>query len=399
MKKILMLSWSDLYGGAARACYQSYLSIKKDNKFVDLFVQKKISKDRNVKTYKTSTLNLFFRKYFSLIMYKLRFSIHDYSYNLINSDIIKKSNLKNYDIVNLHWVNSETLSLKDITKINKKIVMTLHDMWAFCGSEHYLYDLPKKYFMNGNEKKVNLFDYFIWKKKKELWKKKFNIVTPTVWLANLVKRSHLMKNFPVTVIPYSVNKSIYLKQKINNIKINNTTLQKNKEFIDVLFISAGKLFNYRKGFDLLDNAVKNYKNKKKIRIILAGNFNEGDKIKIKSNFIMLGEVKNERTKSQLYNFVDLLALPSRLDNLPNVGLEAHSCGTPIVGFKVGGIPEIVTHKKTGYLVNPFSLKNFNKGISFVIKNKKNLSKNSIKKSKIWSPKIISTKYKSLFKRI
>ena len=394
-----MLSWSDLYGGAARACYQSYLSIKKDNKFVDLFVQKKISKDRNVKTYKTSTLNLFFRKYFSLIMYKLRFSIHDYSYNLINSDIIKKSNLKNYDIVNLHWVNSETLSLKDITKINKKIVMTLHDMWAFCGSEHYLYDLPKKYFMNGNEKKVNLFDYFIWKKKKELWKKKFNIVTPTVWLANLVKRSHLMKNFPVTVIPYSVNKSIYLKQKINNIKINNTTLQKNKEFIDVLFISAGKLFNYRKGFDLLDNAVKNYKNKKKIRIILAGNFNEGDKIKIKSNFIMLGEVKNERTKSQLYNFVDLLALPSRLDNLPNVGLEAHSCGTPIVGFKVGGIPEIVTHKKTGYLVNPFSLKNFNKGISFVIKNKKNLSKNSIKKSKIWSPKIISTKYKSLFKRI
>ena len=94
-----MLSWSDLYGGAARACYQSYLSIKKDNKFVDLFVQKKISKDRNVNTYKTSTLNLFFRKYFSLIMYKLRFSIHDYSYNLINSDIIKKSNLKNYDIV------------------------------------------------------------------------------------------------------------------------------------------------------------------------------------------------------------------------------------------------------------------------------------------------------------
>ena len=91
MKKILMLSWSDLYGGAARACYQTYLSIKKDNKNIELFVQKKISKDKNIQTYKRSTVNLLFRKYFSLIMYKLRFSIHDYSYNLINSDIITVS--------------------------------------------------------------------------------------------------------------------------------------------------------------------------------------------------------------------------------------------------------------------------------------------------------------------
>jgi glycosyltransferase involved in cell wall biosynthesis len=399
MKKILMLSWSDLYGGAARACYQTYLSIKKDNKNIELFVQKKISKDKNIQTYKRSTVNLLFRKYFSLIMYKLRFSIHDYSYNLINSDIINKSNIKNYDVVNLHWVNSETLSIKDIKKINKKIVMTLHDMWAFCGSEHYLYNLPKKYFRNGNEKKINLLDYLIWKKKRKLWKKKFNIVAPTMWMANLVKRSHLMKDFPVTVIPYSVNRGTYCKKKVNNIKINNITLKKNKEFIDILFISAGKLFNYRKGFDLLDNAVNQYKNKKKIRIILAGKFNEADKIQIKSNYIMLGEIKSDRVKAQLYNFVDMLALPSRLDNLPNVGLEAHSCGTPIVGFKVGGIPEIVVHKKTGYLVSPFSLNSFIKGINFVIENQKLLSKNSVKKSKIWSPKIISRKYNNLFKTI
>jgi glycosyltransferase involved in cell wall biosynthesis len=399
MKKILMLSWSDLYGGAARACYQTYLSIKKDNKNIELFVQKKISKDKNIQTYKRSTVNLLFRKYFSLIMYKLRFSIHDYSYNLINSDIINKSNIKNYDVVNLHWVNSETLSIKDIKKINKKIVMTLHDMWAFCGSEHYLYNLPKKYFRNGNEKKINLLDYLIWKKKRKLWKKKFNIVAPTMWMANLVKRSHLMKDFPVTVIPYSVNRGTYCKKKVNNIKINNITLKKNKEFIDILFISAGKLFNYRKGFDLLDNAVNQYKNKKKIRIILAGKFYEADKIQIKSNYIMLGEIKSDRVKAQLYNFVDMLALPSRLDNLPNVGLEAHSCGTPIVGFKVGGIPEIVVHKKTGYLVSPFSLNSFIKGINFVIENQKLLSKNSVKKSKIWSPKIISRKYNNLFKTI
>ena len=395
-----MLSWSDLYGGAARACYQTFLAIKKDNKNVDLFVQKKLSKDKNVRTYQKNTFNLVLRKYFSFLLYKLRFSKHDYSYNLINSDIGKNANFKKYDIINLHWVNSETISLQDVTKIKQKIVLTLHDMWAFCGSEHYLYDLPNKYFKKGKQKNLFFLDYLVWKKKRKFWKEKiFYIVTPSQWLSNLVKKSYLMKNYPMSVIPYSVDNRIYFKKNIKNLTVNNISLKKNKKYIDILFISAGKLFNYRKGFDLLDNAIDQHKNKKQIRIILVGKFNEVDKAKIKSNFIMLNEVNNEKKKAQIYNFVDLLALPSRLDNLPNVGLEAHSCGTPIVAFKVGGIPEIVKHKKTGYLANPFSLKSFIKGIYFVLENQKMLSKNSIQKSKIWSPKIISSKYKKLFNTI
>ena len=51
-KKILLLSWSDLYGGAARSCYEIYRSLIQRNKNVDLFVQRKISNDVNIKTYK-----------------------------------------------------------------------------------------------------------------------------------------------------------------------------------------------------------------------------------------------------------------------------------------------------------------------------------------------------------
>ena len=91
------------------------------------------------------------RKYLSLIFYKLRLSKNDYSYNLINSNILKFSEYHKYDIINLHWINSETLSLFDISRINKKVVLTLHDMWAFCGSEHYLYELPKQYFKKGKK--------------------------------------------------------------------------------------------------------------------------------------------------------------------------------------------------------------------------------------------------------
>ena len=67
-------------------------------------------------------------------------------------------------------------------------------MWAFCGSEHYLYDLPNKYFKKGKKKNLFFLDYFVLKKKIKLWKEKiFYIVTPSQWLSSLVKKS-LMSN-------------------------------------------------------------------------------------------------------------------------------------------------------------------------------------------------------------
>ena len=113
----------------------------------------------------------------------------------------------------------------------------------------------------------------------------------------------------------------------------------------------------------------------------------------------MGEINDKKFLNNIYNFSDILGLPSRIDNLPNVGLEAHSCGLPIIAFDVGGIPDIVSHKKTGYLAKPFQLKDLMNGIHYILKNKKRLNKNSLQKSKIWDPKLISKKYQKLFKNI
>ena len=79
-----------------------------------------------------------------------------------------------------------------------------------------------------------------------------------------------------------------------------------------------------------------------------------------------------------------------------VGLEAHSCGLPIVAFNVGGIPEIITHKKTGYLAKAFFEKDFINGIDYVYKYKNTLGVNALNKSKKWSPKITEQQYSKLF---
>ena len=158
-KKVLMISWSDFFGGAARACYEMYRSQYKYYKNVDLLVQKKISNNKLILHKKKITFNLLLRKYFSFFVYKLRITKNDHSYNLINSDILKNINLNKYGIINIHWINSETLSIKDISQINQKIVMSLHDMWPICGSEHYLYNLPNIYFKNGSKKKDEGYFY------------------------------------------------------------------------------------------------------------------------------------------------------------------------------------------------------------------------------------------------
>ena len=76
----------------------------------------------------------------------------DRSFNLINSDILEIAGVNNYDVVNIHWFGAETLSINDLAKIKSKVILTLHDMWAFCGSEHYVDKLPIEYF-------------FFWRKK------------------------------------------------------------------------------------------------------------------------------------------------------------------------------------------------------------------------------------------
>ena len=249
----------------------------------------------------------------SLLFYKLRFSKNDYSYNLINSDIVKISNLNNYDIVNLHWINSETLSIFDISKI-KKIVITLHDMWFMNGSEHYLYNLPNQYFKGGKKIKLNKIDLTIWKLKKILKNKKIHIVAPSTWIANLAKKSRILRAFLLKLyLMLSIEKFFLKKNK--SLKVNNINISKEKNIIDILFVSAGGLFNYRKGFDILDNSISEFDYKKRFRLIIVGSYKERHLSKINSNFIILGNIKDKKLLNKIYNFSDILALPSRLDNL------------------------------------------------------------------------------------
>ena len=82
--------------------------------------------------------------------------------------------------------------------------------------------------------------------------------------------------------------------------------------------------------------------------------------------INLNYIKNEKQLSKVYNLCDIVVLSSRLDNLPNIGLEAQSCGKPIVAYDVGGISDIINDGKNGYLIKPFNHKLYARKINNLI---------------------------------
>ena len=66
-----------------------------------------------------------------------------------------------------------------------------------------------------------------------------------------------------------------------------------------------------------------------------------------------GHLHDDLSLRLVYAAADVFVIPSRQDNLPNTGLEAHACGTPVVAFDTGGLVDIVDHHITGALAQPF----------------------------------------------
>ena len=141
--KVIHLSNSDS-GGAGIAAYRIHKSLTKIGVNSEMWVNVSINKDNSVKSSKN-----IFKKFFNftrrnskktlMLFLKTKNPIL-HSPSFLSSSWVKKINSSDADIVNLHWVQHEMLSVSDISKIKKPLVWTLHDMWGFCGAEHISWD-------------------------------------------------------------------------------------------------------------------------------------------------------------------------------------------------------------------------------------------------------------------
>tara|TARA_Y100000816_G_C26106914_1_gene588565 strand:+ start:381 stop:1625 length:1245 start_codon:yes stop_codon:yes gene_type:complete len=408
--KILHVGYSDTLGGASIAMMRLHSALKKFGFNSKVLVGEKLSLDENVIGANSRTEILLNELKIKLARQKKYIYKHDgkysHSLNLFNSNILKKIDLIKPDVVNLHWVNNELISIKQIAKIKYPIVWTFNDMWPMCGGEHYSDNQRFIKGYNNTSKEINErgFDLnrFLWNMKRKNWSSNIKqIVCISNWLKKKAVASKLFKNHKIDYIPCTIDSSKWFPLDKIDAK-HKLKLPINK--VILLFMSTNGTKDFRKGFSYIKNYLENTKINKNNLLLL----NVGENNNIKFNGI---ETKNinkkfngEAEKLRLfYSASDILLTPSILEAFGQVAVEAASCGTPSIGFTNTGLVDAISHTNTGYLAKYKDQYDFNFGLNTILKNVLNdkyyYRNNCVKfVEDNFSSNLISKKYIELYKK-
>jgi glycosyltransferase involved in cell wall biosynthesis len=220
------------------------------------------------------------------------------------------------------------------------------------------------------------------------------IVAPSEWLAQEARKSEVFKGKSVLCIPYGLNAEIY-SPRDQDYSRDLLNIPRNKKVI--LFV-ADSISNNRKGFIFLKRAFQQLTNENVVLCAIGQKNSELDCI---DNILELGPIYDERLMSIAYSAADVFVIPSLMDNLPNTVLESIMCGTPVIGFPVGGIPEMIVDGENGLLTKDISVSSLVETLSKFLDfpgrfDRKRIRENAVEK---YEQKVQAERYISLFKKI
>lgn len=299
-------------------------------------------------------------------------SSHPFSISVLPGSATRRATELKPDIVNLHWVTDEFLSIESLRKFAVPVVWTLHDAWAFTGGCHY----PARCMAyrescgrcpalkSGRE--IDL-SRFVWRRKRRAWQNfSPTLVAPSRWLADCARTSSLFHDLPIEVIPNGIDLTIFRPMdRCSAREILN--LPRDRRLI--LFGAVNSMDDPRKGAHLLLPSLEKLRDRQsydKIELLVFGSERSERTANLPFRAHYFGHLHDEISLALLYNAADVVAVPSLEDNFPNVVLEAMACGRPVVAFRIGGLPEMIEHGKNGYLTEPFSIDELSLGLDWCL---------------------------------
>lgn len=276
------------------------------------------------------------------------------------------------DVINLHWISGGFIRLESLARIDRPIVWTLHDMWAFTGGCHYTGECARYLAECGrcpvlDSRRENDLSRWVWKRKSKIYADlNLTIVAPSNWLAECARSSPLVKNVRIEVIPNGVDIHRFLPADKRTAR-QLLGLPEDRKLI--LMGAVRTTEDVRKGFDLLVQALKHLSERKMIEdvdIVIFGASRCPEDIDLAMPVHCLGTLDGEDPMVLAYSAADVFVAPSREDNLPNTVMESMACGTPVVAFKVGGMQDMIDHRQNGYLAQPLDTEDLARGIYWVL---------------------------------
>lgn len=309
------------------------------------------------------------------------------------------------DIVHLDWIAGSFLSPSLLGKLDRPVVWTLHDTWAFTGGCHILKGCEGykaqcgKCPQLGSSRDMDL-SRVVWKMKKRAYAKlKPIIVAPSKRMCRLAEESSLLANCKVKHIPNGINKQQFcpIGQSVARQLLNLPADAK-----IVLFGAMSASSDKNKGYDLLLSALRHLKNsgEENIHCVVFG-ATHGESLPFPTYY--LGSLYDSVSLNLAYNAADVFVCSSREENFPNTILESLSAATPVAAFNIGGIPDIVLHMETGYLAPAYDTEELAKGIAFILHDdtrRDNMGKRARKIiSEQYSVDIVAKQYLQLYESI
>ena len=368
----MQVNYSDIDGGAARAAYRIHHALRRHGVDSCMYVINASADDWTVQrpdVWGMATTTKLRRLLSELLNNSLRTEnpvLH--SSAILPSRWPERLNRSDADVIHLHWVESEMMSIANIGRLLKSVVWTLHDMWAFSGAEHFTEDFRWRdgYSRQNRPAHESGFDLnrWTWQRKLKHWRRPMHIVTPSHWLADCARQSVIMQGWPVTVIPNAIDTEVWrpvdktLARKILGLPVHAPLL---------LFGAIGGTRDPRKGFDLLKGALDHLRSEiGELELVVLGQSAPKEPVDLGFPVHFAGHLQDDISLCLFYSAADALVVPSRQESFSNVCAEAHACGTPAVAFNVCSLPDIVEHEETGYLAKPYDTEDLARGIRWVL---------------------------------
>lgn len=369
---ILQINTADTRGGAAKVAYNLKVQLEKNGHQTSMFVGEKFSQDKNVFILNNK------KNWAGRIRKKLAYWLAN-DIDVFSSDkILKTEAFQKADLIHCHNLHSYFFNLATLEKIAKlkPVIWTFHDMWPITSHCAHAFsgEVKDGFFQCPS---LDIFPPLAWHNEKYLEKKKaniykksiFHITVPSVWLKEKVTQS-LLADRPINLIYNGINTNIFKPQpSIECRQALDLPLDK-KIVLSVIKKSQSNLW---KGADYLPAVRQAFQARTDVFFVCLGGSNDPPTQSVR----YIPYVRGELELAKYYGAADILLYPSIADNCPLVVLEAQGSSLPVVAFKTGGIPELISHGITGYLAKYKDTRDLVKGVEFVL----NLSEEALQTMK------------------
>lgn len=361
--KVCLVSTKQDAGGASLAMLRLSEALRRHGMQVELVSASSVAEDEQIGLDEQLPDDDPFLKFLrfsrgATVAHRTEFSASPFTVHWPDNEIESKEVVRNADVVNIHWVSHflSPRTIRKVAQLGKPILWTMHDQRAFTGGCHYsggcrgfetnCSDCPQV-----EQEYRKIAEYQLEDSKAMLQDVPIFFISPSQWLADELRSSSFFNEgcHNVRVVPNSVDTDAFAPPT------DRAEVRSRYELTDedvCVLLLAHKTSDPRKGFDDISNALQSAVEKlpadrsRRLRVICCG----ANDFEIPGvELLHLGSVPPTELPA-IMGACDVYLTMTREDNLPNTVVEALSCGLPVIGTNVGGVPEMVQDGVNGWLV-------------------------------------------------